>query len=129
MVIGLIQLMPIYEYECKDCGHRMDALQKISEPALVRCPACQQDSLRKLVSAPQFRLKGSGWYETDFKNDKRRNIAGEGEKQNAGGKAEAADKKVSETGQGNTGASQVASDNKAAPTNKIAAKPEKNADK
>ena len=67
--------MPIYEYQCDKCGHQLDALQKLSEPVLVTCPACQADSLRRLISAPQFRLKGSGWYETDFKKDKRRNLA------------------------------------------------------
>lgn len=80
--------MPIYEYQCSDCGHRMDALQKISEPALVQCPACARDGLKKLVSAPQFRLKGSGWYETDFKKDKRRNLAGEDKKPAVADKAE-----------------------------------------
>ncbi len=67
--------MPIYEYQCKECGHELDALQKISDPPLVDCPACNADQLRKKISAPQFRLKGSGWYETDFKKDKRRNLA------------------------------------------------------
>ena len=86
--------MPIYEYECQDCGHQMDALQKISEPVLVRCPACQKDGLRKLVSAPQFRLKGGGWYETDFKKDKRRNIAGDGEKSGTSEKTDDGSKKA-----------------------------------
>ena len=63
--------MPIYEYECRQCGHRMDALQKMSDPRLTDCPECAQPSLRKLLSAPYFRLKGSGWYETDFKNSGR----------------------------------------------------------
>ena len=67
--------MPIYEYQCKECGHELDALQKISDPPLVDCPACNANQLRKKISAPQFRLKGSGWYETDFKKDKRRNLA------------------------------------------------------
>lgn len=70
--------MPIYEYRCESCGHQLDALQKVSEAALTECPACGQVQLRRLVSAPRFRLKGSGWYETDFKQDNRRNLAGEG---------------------------------------------------
>ena len=66
--------MPIYEYACKECGHTLDALQKISDDPLVDCPACGNPSLRKLVSAPRFRLKGAGWYETDFKKDNQRNV-------------------------------------------------------
>ena len=60
--------MPIYEYQCEQCGHEMDALQKMSDDALVSCPECHQDGLRRLVSAAGFRLTGSGWYETDFKH-------------------------------------------------------------
>ena len=63
--------MPIYEYECRECGYRLDALQKMSDPPLNDCPECNQAGLKKLVSAPHFRLKGSGWYETDFKNSGR----------------------------------------------------------
>jgi putative FmdB family regulatory protein len=72
--------MPIYEYACKNCEHTLDALQKISDDPLVECPACGQPQLRRLISAPRFRLKGSGWYETDFKKDKQRNLSkGEGD--------------------------------------------------
>nr|VFK41255.1 MAG: putative regulatory protein, FmdB family [Candidatus Kentron sp. SD]VFK46972.1 MAG: putative regulatory protein, FmdB family [Candidatus Kentron sp. SD]VFK79939.1 MAG: putative regulatory protein, FmdB family [Candidatus Kentron sp. SD] len=60
--------MPIYEYECSRCAHRIEILQKISEAPLRDCPSCNTPSLRKLVSAASFRLKGTGWYETDFKN-------------------------------------------------------------
>ena len=60
--------MPIYEYECQACGHKFEALQKMSAPPLLRCPVCDKDSLKKLISAAAFKLKGSGWYETDFKN-------------------------------------------------------------
>ena len=59
--------MPIYAYRCAKCGHELDALQKLSEPALVDCPACGQPALAKLVTAAGFQLKGSGWYATDFK--------------------------------------------------------------
>lgn len=59
--------MPIYEYECKVCGHRQEAIQKMSDEPLVECPACHKPELKKLVSAAGFRLKGGGWYETDFK--------------------------------------------------------------
>jgi len=60
--------MPIYEYRCGACGHHLEALQKMSEGPLRKCPECGKSHLKRLVSAPQFRLKGSGWYETDFKN-------------------------------------------------------------
>ena len=67
--------MPIYEYGCKQCGHTLDALQKISDDQLVDCPECNTPSLKRRISAPRFRLKGSGWYETDFKSDNQRNLA------------------------------------------------------
>ena len=62
--------MPIYEYRCAACGHYLDALQKMSDAPMRKCPECGKSRLQRLVSAPQFRLKGSGWYETDFKGDK-----------------------------------------------------------
>ena len=72
--------MPIYEYACKSCGHTLDALQKISDDRLVDCPECSEPALKRLLSAPRFRLKGEGWYETDFKKDNQRNLAkGDGE--------------------------------------------------
>jgi putative FmdB family regulatory protein len=71
--------MPIYEYQCKACGHELEAIQKISEEPLKFCPECGQPELSKLVSAAGFRLKGGGWYETDFKSgDKKKNLAGDG---------------------------------------------------
>lgn len=62
--------MPIYEYECKKCGHRLELMQKFSDPPLKKCPNCGKNSLQKCISLPSFQLKGSGWYETDFKNKK-----------------------------------------------------------
>ena len=69
--------MPIYEFECSHCGHRFDRLQKLSDTDPSICPACDAPQLRRRVSAPSFRLAGSGWYETDFKKegDKKRNLA------------------------------------------------------
>lgn len=66
--------MPIYEYECQECGYRHEALQKISEDPLTECPACNKNALKKLVSAAGFRLSGSGWYETDFKSSNKKNL-------------------------------------------------------
>ena len=69
--------MPIYEYACRECDHSLDALQKIADARLVNCPACGEPSLRRLLSAPRFRLKGKGWYETDFKKNNQRNLHGD----------------------------------------------------
>jgi putative FmdB family regulatory protein len=71
--------MPFYEYECSACKFYVEALQKVSDPPMKKCPSCKKSTLKKLVSAPVFRLKGSGWYETDFKSDKedKRNLVGE----------------------------------------------------
>jgi putative FmdB family regulatory protein len=60
--------MPIYLYVCNHCGHELEALQKVSDPPIQECPACGDATLRKQVTAAAFRLKGTGWYETDFKN-------------------------------------------------------------
>jgi putative FmdB family regulatory protein len=70
--------MPFYEYQCKSCEHQLEVLQKVSDPPLRKCPHCGKQQLQRLISAPVFRLKGSGWYETDFKSDKdsKRNLAG-----------------------------------------------------
>ena len=60
--------MPIYEYQCTECGHRLEVIQNLFDTPLKQCPACDRESLRKLISAAAFRLKGTGWYATDFKN-------------------------------------------------------------
>ena len=69
--------MPIYEFECGACGHRFDRLQRLSDDDPTICPTCQAEQLHRRVTAPSFRLAGSGWYETDFKKDgdKKRNLA------------------------------------------------------
>ncbi|HEX7011184.1 MAG TPA: zinc ribbon domain-containing protein [Steroidobacteraceae bacterium] len=85
--------MPFYEYECDSCKHYVEALQKISEPPLRKCPSCNKQTLRRLMSAPVFRLKGSGWYETDFKSDKE-------EKRNLATSDEAAESKADGKGDG-----------------------------
>ncbi|MEO1575100.1 MAG: zinc ribbon domain-containing protein [Pseudomonadota bacterium] len=100
--------MPIYEYRCEECGHQFDALQKISEDPLTECPACSQHALKKLVSAPNFRLKGGGWYETDFKTDKdkKRNLADDGK--SSGDKSSSADKPKSESKSKDSGTAKTA---------------------
>ena len=69
--------MPFYEYQCNNCGHTLEAMQKVSDAPLKKCPHCGKPQLQKLMSAPVFRLKGGGWYETDFKSDQdnKRNLA------------------------------------------------------
>src|SRR5271154_2469525 len=69
--------MPFYEYQCSNCGHSLEAMQRVSDPPLKKCPDCGKSQLQKLMSAPVFRLKGGGWYETDFKSDQdnKRNLA------------------------------------------------------
>lgn len=69
--------MPIYEYRCEACGHEEEFLQKISAEPLTDCPACGKPELKRKISAAAFRLKGGGWYETDFKNSNQKNLAGE----------------------------------------------------
>ena len=67
--------MPIYEYQCTECGHKLEAMQKMADEPLTECPKCKKTTLNKLISAAGFRLKGSGWYETDFKSGKKKNLA------------------------------------------------------
>ncbi|MDX9874475.1 MAG: zinc ribbon domain-containing protein [Spongiibacteraceae bacterium] len=67
--------MPIYEYQCQACNHELEALQKLSDEPLRDCPACNKSALQKKISAAGFRLKGGGWYETDFKTSGRKNLA------------------------------------------------------
>lgn len=62
--------MPIYEYQCTECGHKMDKFQKMDSPPITTCPQCNNESMKKMVTAAAFQLKGGGWYETDFKDKK-----------------------------------------------------------
>jgi putative FmdB family regulatory protein len=66
--------MPIYEYQCQACGHELEKLQRMSDSSLTDCPDCGEEELRRLVSAAGFRLKGAGWYETDFKMNNKKNL-------------------------------------------------------
>ncbi len=92
--------MPFYEYQCKNCGHALEAMQKVSDAPLRKCPECGKSQLVRLMSAPVFRLKGGGWYETDFKgdNEKQRNLADRPDADAP--KAEKGDAKGGEDGKG-----------------------------
>ena len=89
--------MPIYGYICKSCEHTLDALQKMADEPLVDCPSCGEPALKRALSAPRFRLKGQGWYETDFKKDNQRNL--HGDKEPAKKDEKKTDKKSSDTKQ------------------------------
>ena len=67
--------MPIYDYQCTSCDHKLEVIQKISDAQLTQCPSCSKQTLQKCVTAPSFRLGGSGWYETDFKSGQQKNIS------------------------------------------------------
>lgn len=102
--------MPIYEYQCSACGHRLEVIQKFSDAPLTDCPECGKSALQKMISAPSFQLKGGGWYQTDFKEMGRK-------KPSAGGEAakDAGEKPAAET--------RPAGETKAAPAGADTAKP------
>ena len=111
--------MPIYEYQCQACDEQIEALQKISDAPLVDCPQCGKPALKKMVSAAAFRLKGGGWYETDFKTGNKKNLVGGGE--GAGGGDKAAASSSSESKSGDSKASESKSgDSKAGDSKKTA---------
>ena len=90
--------MPIYEYRCESCGKGLEKIQKFSDPPLTDCPACGKPALKKLVSASSFRLKGSGWYVTDFKDKKKPAAEGKADKQDAEPGKDKGGKEQSESG-------------------------------
>jgi len=100
--------MPIYEYRCEHCGHQLEKLQKASDGPLRKCPQCGESKLRRLISAVGFRLKGSGWYETDFKSKNKHNLAAsETDKkptEKADGKSDGESKKSMQSSDKKTGA-------------------------
>jgi putative FmdB family regulatory protein len=112
--------MPFYEYQCSNCGHSLEAMQKISDPPLKKCPHCGKPQLQKLMSAPVFRLKGGGWYETDFKSDQdnKRNLAdrpeAEAPKEEKKDKAESKEATATETAKAEKPAGKAAPDSKQA---------------
>ena len=75
--------MPIYEYECSSCGHKLEIIQKMTELPITECPACHQGGLQKLVSASAFQLKGTGWYATDFRDKGKKEVKTETKQENA----------------------------------------------
>ncbi len=85
--------MPIYEYKCSECEHELEVIQRFSDDPLKKCPECNKNSLNKLISSPSFRLKGAGWYETDFKTGKKKNVVSENDKKNTDKKNASKDKK------------------------------------
>jgi putative FmdB family regulatory protein len=106
--------MPIYEYRCDSCGHEFETIQKVSEAPLQACPECETNALVKKVSAAGFRLKGGGWYETDFKSGNKRNVSGD-KPESAGSSTSSS----STTGSGDNGSgSSKTSSEKAAPATK-----------
>lgn len=114
--------MPIYEYRCGACGHHLEALQKMTESPLRKCPECGKSQLKRLVSASRFRLKGSGWYETDFKNDKekKRNLV---EAASAESSETASDKPADTAAKEDSGKSKEDAGKVAAPKDGAGAKP------
>ena len=96
--------MPIYEYQCSECGFQTEVLQKISDEPLKDCPECGKPAMKKMVTAAAFRLKGGGWYETDFKSGKKKNVhdSGEGSKADAKPADKAAAKPAEKSASGST---------------------------
>jgi putative FmdB family regulatory protein len=103
--------MPIYEYRCSACQHKLESLQKLSDPPLKTCPVCGEETLTKLVSAAGFQLKGSGWYATDFKHSGSKPAA----KEKTEGKTEGADKAAEAKPASSDGAPAAKTDSASAP--------------
>jgi len=106
--------MPIYEYRCDSCGHEQEFIQKVGADPLTDCPACEQPALRKLVSAAAFHLKGSGWYQTDFKDGGKKKPDVKDEKQEGGEGTDAKKTKTDEKTEKATAKSDGGSDSKTA---------------
>jgi putative FmdB family regulatory protein len=89
-------IMPFYEYQCTSCRHEEEVLQKVGDKPLSKCPECGKNSMQKMISAAAFRLKGGGWYETDFKSGSKKNVAGDtGAEKKAGDSKKTSEKKSS----------------------------------
>lgn len=114
-----VSFMPIYEYQCQECQEELEALRKLSDEPLVDCPACGKPALKKKVSAAAFRLKGGGWYETDFKTGNKKNLAG-GSESAGGSKESSGDAGKSSAGSSDSKASTSGSSNKSSDSKKTA---------
>jgi len=99
--------MPFYEYQCTKCDHEEEVLQKISDKPLKKCPQCGKSSMKKKVSAAAFRLKGGGWYETDFKSGTKKNLDASNDAGSAKTENKASDSKKSATKKADEGSSKV----------------------
>jgi putative FmdB family regulatory protein len=106
--------MPIYEYQCQSCDKQTEALQKMSDEPLLDCPHCGESALKKKVSAAAFRLKGGGWYETDFKTGSKKNLVGGGEGAGSGDKASTAKSGDTKSSDAKSGASKSGDSKKTA---------------
>ena len=115
--------MPFYEYQCKSCGHALEAMQKVNDSPLKKCPDCGKPKLTRLMSAPVFRLKGGGWYETDFKGDQdnKKNLADRPEAEAS--KDDKGDKKAAADGNGADAKPDAAVKDQPKPAEKTADKP------
>jgi putative FmdB family regulatory protein len=102
--------MPIYEYQCEGCEYEFESLQRMSEPPLTQCPSCGKDRLKKKISAVAFRLKGGGWYETDFKSGDKKNVASGSDSSGESSSSESSTPAKSETKSSSTGASSGGTD-------------------
>ena len=109
--------MPIYEYQCDNCGGVFEAIQKFSDDPLTECRLCGHEGIRKLLSAPAFRLKGSGWYETDFKKDKQKNLAKK-EADGGGGDSKSESKSSSDSSSASSGTASKSSGSESKSTSK-----------
>jgi putative FmdB family regulatory protein len=117
--------MPFYEYECPSCRYYLEVLQKISDKPLKKCPSCGKSGFKRLMSAPVFRLKGSGWYETDFKSDKegQRNLASAEPAESKAAEAKTAgDEKAGAKPEAGAAADKSKSESAASPTDAKSAK-------
>ncbi len=108
-----ISEMPIYEYRCDNCGHELEAFQMLNEDPLKQCPKCDTDNLIKKISAAGFRLKGGGWYETDFKKGNKKNVAGgDAAAENKSGDSGKSDSGSDSSGSSSSGASESSTPSK-----------------
>ncbi len=117
--------MPIYAFRCAACGHDFDRLQKMSDPDPATCPQCGAGPVQRQLTAPSFRLSGSGWYETDFKKDgdKKRNLAGDGKGKGEGEGGKQADKAKAEPAAAKTDSKPAEAKPVAKPAGKASPKP------